>query len=75
MITQDVASETPPARRDCQFDYQSPDDVCNETLDEPSWIGHDSSAPVREKGPGVCEQRLPNCSVENPAQRPVGQVS
>jgi hypothetical protein len=37
MMAQDVASETLPERRDRQFDYQSPDDVCNETLDGPSW--------------------------------------
>jgi AAA domain len=40
MTTQDVASENPPARRDRQFDYQSPEDVCNETVEEPSWIWH-----------------------------------
>ena len=33
MITQDVASENAVARHSRQFDYQSPDEACNETLE------------------------------------------
>jgi hypothetical protein len=34
MIAQDVASENPPARGDRQFEYESPDEVCNESLED-----------------------------------------